>query len=196
MNQRSILAFSAMLAIALTTCHAQSPAAATPAPATPLVLTLPGFPDGSRIPDKYTCLAPPTGVSPELRWKQVPAGTQSFVLIFHDLEPHPAKGIMDNSHWVLWNIPATSVGIPEGVPSGATLPDGTHQMKRPRTIPGSFYSYYGPCAGPGPSHHYVWELYALDNKLTLPEDATRADILKAADGHILDASGYFGYFHR
>jgi Raf kinase inhibitor-like YbhB/YbcL family protein len=181
---------------AVVSCVAQQGAGPPlPPPANPLVVTLPGFADGGRIPDKFTCIAGPKVVSPEIRWKQVPTGTQSFVVVFHDLEPRPMKGVLDNPHWVLWNIPGTSTGLPEGVPAG-TLPDGTHQMKRARTIPGSLYSYYGPCAGPGPNHHYVWELYALDTKLDLPEDATRTDILKAVDGHILEASGWFGYFHR
>jgi Raf kinase inhibitor-like YbhB/YbcL family protein len=185
---------TAMLAA---TCFAQQGAPVTPtAPASPMVLTLPGFADGGMIPSRNTCIAGPAVVSPEIRWSNVPAGTQSFVLIFHDLEPHPAKGIIDNSHWVLWNIPGTSTGVAEGVPAGATLPDGTHQMKRARTIPGSVYSYYGPCAPKGPSHHYVFELYALDSKLDLPDDATRADIVKASDGHILAAAGWFGLFHQ
>jgi Raf kinase inhibitor-like YbhB/YbcL family protein len=196
MKRWSILTISFSIAVALTSPAQQSGSPVATAPATPLIMTLPGFADGSRIPDKYTCLALPNVVSPEIRWKQAPVDTKSFVLVFHDIEPRPGKGILDNSHWVLWNIPGTSTGLPEGVPAGATLPDNTHQMKRPRTIPGSFYSYYGPCAAPGPNHHYVWELYALDTMLTLPDDATRTDILKAADGHILDASGWFGFFHQ
>jgi Raf kinase inhibitor-like YbhB/YbcL family protein len=199
MNYRSGLAFS-MSILAVFTCTAQqsgTQAAIPPATRAPLVLTLPGFEDGSKVPTKYTCSAGAEMVSPEIRWSQSPAGTQSFALILHDLEPHPAKGVMDNTHWVIWNIPGTSTELPEGVPAGSTLPDGTRQLKRPRTVPpGSPFSYYGPCAPPGPSHHYVWDLYALDTKLTLPEDATRADVLKAVDGHILGASSWVGYFHR
>ncbi len=191
-------AIGLFLATALT---AQTPQNVPPptgsAPATPLVITLPGFADGTRIPDKYTCLAAPNYVSPEIRWKQVPEGTKSFVLIFPDIEPRPNKGAFDNPHWILWNIPGTATSLPEGVPAGAALPNGTHQMKRLRTNYGSSpYSYYPPCAGPGPNHHYVWELYALDTVLDLPDDASRADILKAVDGHLLGAAGWFGYFHR
>jgi Raf kinase inhibitor-like YbhB/YbcL family protein len=175
---------------------AVAPVAAVSAIAIPMTMTLPGFADGSTIPTKYTCVAGAAVVSPEVRWSNAPAGTQSFVLVFHDLEPRPMKGVMDNSHWVLWNIPATSTGLPEGVAAGAALPDGTHQMKRPRTIPGSVYSYYGPCAPKGPNHHYVFELYALDSTLNLPEDATRAEIVKASDGHVLAAAGWFGMFHQ
>jgi Raf kinase inhibitor-like YbhB/YbcL family protein len=200
MNCRSCLTLSISILAGLTCAAQQSGApttkqAATPLP--PLIMQLPGFADGSKIPAKYTCSADSAVVSPEIRWSQVPVGTQSFALVFHDLEPHPAKGIMDNTHWVLWNIPSTSTGLPEGVPAGSALPDGTHQLKRPRTVPpGSPFSYYGPCAPQGPDHHYVWELYALDTKLDLPDDAARIDVLKAIDGHILGASTWVGYFHR
>jgi Raf kinase inhibitor-like YbhB/YbcL family protein len=174
----------------------QSAPAAAAAPVSPMVMMMPGFADGGTIPNRFTCVAGPAVVSPEIRWSNAPAGTQSFVLVFHDLEPHPAKGIMDNSHWVLWNIPATATGLAEGVPAGSALPDGTHQMKRTRTIPGSFFSYYGPCAPKGPNHHYVFELFALDSALNLAEDATRADILKASDGHVLGAAAWIGVFHQ
>jgi Raf kinase inhibitor-like YbhB/YbcL family protein len=195
MKRWSVLAV--ILAVAASTSTAQQSAAPPAHVATPpLKLTLPGFADGGRIPNRYTCVAGPAVVSPEIHWDHSPQGTQSFVLLFHDLEPRPANGLMDNSHWLLWNIPGTSTGLPEGIPAGTTLPDGTHQMKRPRTIPGSFFSYYGPCAPQGPDHHYVIELYALGTKLNLPDDASRADIMKAADGHILAASAWFGLFHK
>jgi len=199
MNCRSGLTLGISI-LSLLTCAAQqsgTPAATPHATPPPMVMTLPGYTDGSVIPKKFTCSAGSTVVSPEIRWSDVPAGTESFTLIFHDLEPHSAKGIMDNTHWVLWNIPGTSTGLPEGVPPGSTLPDGTRQMSRARKVPpGSPFSYYGPCAPAGPNHHYVFELYALDSKLNLPEDATRLDVLKAVDGHILAASTWVGYFHR
>ena len=47
-------------------------------------------------------------------------------------------------------------------------------------------AYQGPCAPPGAAHHYVFELYALDKKLDLPNGASRADIEKAMDGHVLE----------
>src|SRR5262245_51636114 len=81
--------------------------------------------DGGVIPDKYTMAAGPNAVSPELKWSQVPPGTQSFVLLMHDPEPVLAKGSkMDITHWLIWNIPGTSTGLPEAVPAGES-PDGT-----------------------------------------------------------------------
>lgn len=160
--------------------------------APPLLMTLPGFADGSTVPMKYTCSAQPQAVSPEIRWSQAPTGTQSFVMLLHDPEPHPQRGINDVTHWMIWNIPGTATGLPESVPAGATLPDGSHQVVG---IRGST-SYFGPCAPPGPNHHYTWELLALDTKLDLPETATRDDVMKAANGHVLGAAVWIGLFHR
>jgi Raf kinase inhibitor-like YbhB/YbcL family protein len=162
--------------------------------APPLVMTVPGFADGSEVPVKFSCSAQPAAVSPEVQWKQAPPGTQSFLLLVHDPEPHPGKGLTDITHWLIWNIPGTAAGLPEGIPAGSTLPDGSHQLKGGGNNPTA--AYRGPCAPPGPDHHYTWELWALDTKLDVSEDATRPDVMKAADGHILGAALWIGKFHR
>lgn len=168
----------------------QAPAAATPPPL-PLLMTIPAYADGATVPVKFTCSAGDASVSPEIRWSQVPAGTQSFVLVLADLEAHPDKGMVPFAHWILWNIPATARSLPEGLPSGTVLADGTHQMKgRKGPI------YLGPCAAPGPSGHYMFSLYALDNTLNLGEDAQRDDVMKAVQGHVLRTANWIGLFHR
>jgi Raf kinase inhibitor-like YbhB/YbcL family protein len=169
-------------------------AKAQPAPTTtpvPFLMTIPAFADGASVPIKFTCSAGDASVSPEIRWSQAPAGTKSFALVLADLEAHPDKGMTPFAHWVLWNIPATATGLPEGLPPGTTLADGTHQMKG-RKGP----NYLGPCALPGPSGHYLFSLYALDSSLDLTVDAQRDDVMKAAAGHILRAANWVGLFHR
>src|SRR5262250_1339710 len=87
--------------------------------APPLLMTTTAFEDGGVIPDKYTQKAGPMAVNPELKWSQVPMGTQSFVLLFHDPEPVLNKSSkMDVTHWLIWNIPGTSMGLSEGVAQG------------------------------------------------------------------------------
>ncbi len=157
-----------------------------------LTLTTSAFEDGGVIPNKYT-QATPDAVSPKLEWEHVPAGTVSFVLLFHDPDVAIGKKLEDVTHWMAFNIPGTSTGLPEGVPATATMPDGTVQIKNR----GNRIGYMGPGAGAaGPYHHYTFELYALDNKLDLKEDATRDDIMKAIDGHILGKGILVGRFHR
>ena len=162
----------------------------------PLLMTTTAFEDGGVIPNKYTQAAGAEAVSPALSWSQVPEGTQSFVLLMHDMEPvlnRSAK--MDVTHWLVWNIPATSTGLPEGVAAGE-LPDGTRQISLRSA------AYMGPGAPPGPYHHYAFELFALDTRLDIPQGApqqavqTRTAIFDAMDGHVLGKAILVGRFHR
>lgn len=157
-----------------------------------LTLTTPAFADGAVVPNKYT-QSDPNPVSPRLEWTNVPAGTVTFALIMHDPDAALQKKIDDVLHWMAFNIPGTAKELPEGMPGLATMPDGTVQAKNLRGAVG----FMGPGAGAaGPYHHYTWELFALDTKLDLGPDATRADVLKAMDGHILGKGVLVGRFHR
>ena len=164
-----------------------------------MTLTIPGFPDGGQIPVKFSQAAPGVavgeGTSPAMTWANVPAGTQSFVLNMHDMDLARNKTTDDQVHWVVWNIPATSTGLPEGVPKGSQLADGSYQISATGTM------YRGPGAGAnGPFHHYMFELYALDTKLDVTPSAdafeTRAKVINAIQGHILAKAVYGGLFRR
>jgi Raf kinase inhibitor-like YbhB/YbcL family protein len=163
-------------------------------PARPgLTLTSTAFPDGSEIPVKYTSAAP-MPVSPELSWTNVPMGTVTFVLLMHDPDVVFNKSAeTDVTHWIVWNIPGTARGLPENVPPTAQMPDGMIQGKNQGNVVG----FRGPGApAVGPPHHYTFELYALDTKLDLGPDASRADVMKAINGHILAKALYMGRFKR
>src|SRR5262249_26555811 len=104
---------------------------AAPAPR-PMTLVIPGFADGGQIPVRSSQaapgVAPGEGTSPAMTWANVPAGTQSLFLHMHDLDVARNKTTDDQAHWVLWNIPGTATGLPEGVPKGSQLPDGSFQI--------------------------------------------------------------------
>lgn len=166
--------------------------------APPLLMTTTAFEDGGVIPDKYTQKGGPTSPSPELKWSQVPMGTQSFVLLMHDPEPVLQRSSKtDVLHWLVWNIPATSTGLPEGVMQGE-LADGTRQL----SLRGQ--GYMGPGAPAGPYHHYTFELYALDIKLEVPQppaqganaNEVRTKVFDAMDGHVLGKAVLVGRFHQ
>ena len=157
-----------------------------------LTLTTSAFSDGGEIPARFT-QSDPNAVSPKLEWTNVPMGTVSFALILHDPDVALQKNTGDVLHWMIFNIPGTAHELPEGVPANATLSDGTIQAKNLRGGVG----YMGPGApAAGPHHHYTFELFALDTKLDLGPDATRADVLKAIDGHIVGKGVLVGRFHR
>ena len=112
---------------------AQQRGAAPAAPAAPaMTLTVSGFPDGGDMPVKFSQaapgVAPGEGLSPAISWANAPAGTQSFVLNMRDMDVARNKTTDDQAHWVVWNIPATATGLPEGVPKGPKLADGSYQI--------------------------------------------------------------------
>jgi hypothetical protein len=147
------------------------------------------YDDEDWIPLQYTC-GVADGSSPGVQWSGAPQGTISFALIFHDSDAAPGKGAMDVTHWILWNIPASATQLPPGVPADGS-PDGIQQGKNIRGANG----YLPPCPPPGARpHHYVFELYALDGKLNLPAGSSRADLLKAMDGHVIGKASHVGVF--
>ena len=164
-----------------------------------MTLTTPAWPDGGKIPVKYTQAG--DQISPALSWTGVPDGTQSFVLLFHDVDSAVGNGNDDVLQWLLWNIPAKTTTLPEGVPQGMQLADGTRQV----SATGPFYRGPGAPAS-GPAHHYVFELFALDTMLNVqtaaqvqgvsPGVETRAAVLRAMAGHIRGKAVYVGLFRR
>ena len=182
----AVLAFTATLALP------QGKGGGKGAPKGPgMGLSSPDFQDGGIIPDKFT-QAVPMPVSPRLEWTNVPEGTQSFVLIMHDPDNALNKGTDDVLHWMMFNIPGTARSLAGGLPLDAKLPDGTIQAKGIRSV-----GYMGPGnAAINPYHHYTLELYALDDKLSLGPDATRADVMKAMEGHTTGKAVLVGRFKR
>src|SRR4029453_260931 len=161
--------------------------------------TVAGFQDGGDVPVKYSQAAPGVaageGLSPAITWSNVPAGTQSLFLNMRDMDVARNKTTDDQAHWVVWNIPATATGLPEGVPKGAQLADGSYQISATGQM------YRGPgAAATGPVHHYMFEIYALDTKLDVTPAAdafdTRANVMKAMQGHILGKAVCGGIFTR
>jgi Raf kinase inhibitor-like YbhB/YbcL family protein len=185
------LSVAALVTLSPQAGHAQTAPPAPPRPA--LTLTSTAFADGTDIPAKYTQAGEQR--SPALAWTNVPSGTVSFVLHLHDVDVSRNRTTEDQLHWLVWNIPGTATALPEGVPAGADLPDGSRQVSA------SGPSYRGPgAAASGPRHHYTFELFALDTKVDVTPGAdafdTRSNVVKAMQGHILGRAVYVGLFHR
>jgi Raf kinase inhibitor-like YbhB/YbcL family protein len=152
----------------------------------PLSLTSTGFTEGSSLPARYTCDG--ANVSPPLRWSNLPQGTKSLALICDD--PDAPGGVW--VHWVLYNLPATTTELAEGFSAEAKLPgeakQGTNDFKRS--------GYGGPCPPPGAPHRYLFHLYALDTALSLQGGATKQDLLRAMEGHLLAEGQLMGKYQR
>lgn len=163
----------------------------TPPPPSRFKLMTSAYTEGSMIPTQYSC-ADPNAASPALEWSNPPKATESFAVILHDTDAAPMKGTMDVTHWIFWGIPATATSIPAGIKPD-TMPDGIMQGANVRKVNG----FQPPCPPPGATpHHYIFEIYALDTKLDLPAGSSRADLLKAMDGHVIGKATYVGIFGR
>ena len=159
-----------------------------------MTLNSSGFTDGGAIPTKYA--QPGVEVSPPLSWSGVPdSNVVTFALVVHDLDAAGSAGD-DLLQWLVWNIPAATRSLPEGVPQGPQLPDGTRQI----SVSGPYYR--GPAAPvTGPAHHYVFELYALDAQIDVPPvgaapAATRTAVMAAMVGHVRGKAVLVGTFKR
>jgi len=130
-----------------------------------------------------------------MEWSDLPADTHSLVLNMHDMDVVHDKTTDDQVHWLVWNIPASSPGLPRGVPKGSQLPDGSYQI----SVTGPMYRGPGAPAD-GPFHHYVFELYAVNTLLNVEPSSdafeTRANVIKAIQGHIVGKTVYVGLFKR
>src|SRR3954471_19345592 len=130
---------------------------------TALTISSPAFTDGGNIPSKFTCDAGQTSPSPALTWKDAPAGTKSFALVMDDPDVTQIPGGF--VHWVLYDIPATTMELPEGFTVGSLRASCVTGMRGA--------GYMGPCPPTG-ANHYRFKLYALDvEKLGLAEGASR-----------------------
>jgi len=143
------------------------------------------FEEGGKIPRKYTCDG--ADISPPLGWTSVPEGTKSLALISDD----PDAPLGTWVHWVIFNLPPNIKELPENVPPQMELKNGAKQGKNDfRKI-----GYGGPCP-PGGVHRYYFKLYALDKVLNLEAGATKAQLLKAMEGHILADGQLMGKYER
>jgi hypothetical protein len=144
------------------------------------------FSNGDTIPKKFTCDGP--DVSPQLNWKEAPAATKSFALIMDDPDAPAGTWV----HWVLYNLPANTRELPEGMEKQEQLATGALQGRNDfRKI-----GYGGPCPPPGKPHRYYFKLYALDTKLNLKAGATKPDLERAMKGHILGEAEFMGRYGR
>lgn len=150
----------------------------------PLLIETDAFEDGGIVPAKYSFAG--DGVQPAFTFSGAPDGTTNYAIIFHDLDVSINGGTDDVLHWLVWDIPASAGGIPEGsLPEGSVT--GTNLMGQT--------SYFGPGAPAGPRyHHYVFEVYALSEELGLPATAGRVELLAAMEGKVIAKAAYVGRF--
>jgi len=152
----------------------------------PFTIASASFQDSGEITRKFTCDGDDS--SPQLSWSNPPQATKSFVLIADD----PDAPVGTWTHWVVFDLPAQTASLPEGVPKTEDVPGGGHQGRNDFRKVG----YGGPCPPPGKPHRYFFRLYALDRMLNLKGGASRQDVEQAMRTHIVDEAEMMGTYHR
>lgn len=139
------------------------------------------FENNGLIPSKFTCDS--VNVSPQIKWSAGPEGTKTYALICDDPDAPSRVWV----HWLIFNIPETTLEIPENAAALAGASFGTNDFRRT--------AWGGPCP-PSGTHHYHFKIYALDGVLPLSEGASKSDIVKAMEGHILASGELVGLYAR
>ena len=143
------------------------------------------FENEGDIPDRYTCRG--RNISPPLCFANAPEGTESFALIMVDLDT-PFGTI---THWVVYNIPADSLELDEGVPPGKLTEKGANQGRN-----GMFrFGYMGPCP-PWGRHRYLFRAFALDIRLPRDVSLNKRKLLCLMENHILAEGALLGYYQK
>jgi len=190
--ERSLILAGIASAALFVTFHARSssrgPSSPNKSRVTPMAFRISStsFADGGDIPKKFTCDG--ADVSPQLAWSEPPSGTRSLALLADD--PDAPGG--NWNHWILWNMPAETRHLAEGVSKTAQLPDGSRQGVNDFHKVG----YNGPCPPPGKPHRYYFKLLALDARLDLKGNSVKRELEAAIQGHILAQSQWMGRYGR
>ncbi|RIE06601.1 YbhB/YbcL family Raf kinase inhibitor-like protein [Candidatus Cryosericum terrychapinii] len=151
-----------------------------------ITVTSTAFTPGKPIPIKYTGQG--ENISPDLSWKDAPDGVVSFALVCDDPDAPAGTWV----HWIIWNIPATSTGLAQGVPANTSLSDGSVQG----TTSAGTSGYHGPMPPRGNAHRYYFRVYTLDTMLSLPASANRPQLDAAMRGHVLSQGQLMGTYQR
>ncbi len=148
-------------------------------------ITSAAFKEGEPIPAQNTCDG--KNLSPALSWSGIPVGTKSLALICDDPDAPSGTWV----HWVMYNIPPEITELSEGVPNNKVLPNKAIQGINDSSKLG----YSGPCP-PGGTHRYFFKIYALKCLLSLEPGASKKELVKTMEGHILDQGQLMGKYSR
>jgi Raf kinase inhibitor-like YbhB/YbcL family protein len=137
--------------------------------ANPIFVSSADFTAQQNMPALFTCQG--KNINPQLSFANIPDGTQSLAIDMVDTNSS-AVGYV---HWFIWGISPNVKAIPQ-------------DFNRDFVLTGLNYygttDYSGPCPTSG-THHYRFEVYALDNVLGLKNGADFGSFQSAMTNHII-----------
>jgi Raf kinase inhibitor-like YbhB/YbcL family protein len=156
-------------------------------------VTSPAFQQNQPIPKKYT--GEGEDVSPPINWKGLPEGTKELVLICDDPDAPTQEPWV---HWVIYKIPASLGGLPEGVAKDARLKSPAGVLQGKNSWPnGQTIGYRGPMPPPGHgTHHYRFHVYALEANMVIEPGPDKKSVLSEIKDHVLGEGMLVGTYER
>jgi Raf kinase inhibitor-like YbhB/YbcL family protein len=136
------------------------------------------FQHNQTIPDRFTAAG--KGLSPDLEWSKVPEGTRSFAIIVEDAD---AAENGPFTHWVVYNLPGNLTRLQDSVEPEGELYDYNDALQGTNSM--GTIGYVGPMKPNARDHSYYFQVFALDSTLDLGPGATKDQVIKAMDGHVL-----------
>jgi Raf kinase inhibitor-like YbhB/YbcL family protein len=143
-----------------------------------LKITSEAFENNEYIPSIYTCEG--KNINPPLRIQNIPAYAESLAVIVDD--PDAPAGVF--THWMMWNIPPTSILEENSIPEGV---EGLNSYSKSE--------YMGPCP-PSGTHRYFFKVYALDKMLDIEKNSTKANLERVMEGHTLAYGELIGLYQK
>jgi hypothetical protein len=192
-----VVAAIATFSVYVRTNDAAEPASSTSQPiagakSVKIQLSSTAFDNNAPIPRIYT--GESDDHSPPLAWEGAPDDAKEFALICDDPDAPSAEPWV---HWVIYGIPAEVHALPEGLSANAQLTSPVAAKQGKNSWPsGATVGYRGPMPPPGKTHHYHFKLYALDTKVDSAPSATKSELLKAIQGHVLAEGELIGTYSR
>ena len=188
----STVAFSLVALLLLPACArhpnpvaGQADAGTSPTGKPGLKIISAAFKEGQPIPRSYTCSG--VNVSPPLEWSGMPANARTVAIVCEDPDAPSGTWV----HWVLYNLPADNIGLVENLPATENLVAGGFQG----TNDFQKIGYGGPCP-PSGTHRYFFKIYGVDGELPLKAGATKAELEKAMEGHVVAQAQLMGTYRR
>ena len=147
-------------------------------------ITSSAFTEGGKIPSKFSCEG--ESINPELQFSNVPSEPVSLALIMDDPDvPESIRKDRMFDHWVVFNIP----------PSTKTIAENSQPQGTPGQNTKGGLVYFPPCP-PDREHRYFFKLYALGKMLDLKAGATKKEVEKAMQGHIIAEAQLMGRYEK
>lgn len=152
-----------------------------------MLISSPNFSNGGMIPRKFTQQG--EDISPAIEIKDLPEGAKSIVLVCMDPDaPDPQAPKRTFIHWIVYNLPAVPLYLPEGADPKMLYPNCFQGLNDRGKV-----GYIGPKPPIG-IHRYYFKAFAADCWLKFEKTPSLKEIYYSLDGRVVAMAEYMGRY--